>query len=673
MALDSAKPLDNVLLSELPKYIRETRSAINAQSENYITSIPLEFGVEDFDVVFLDADSNMFRRSKAGDETRNRVHGLYMADIGAVQIAGFIQNDAWAFVPGATVYVSANEYGDLTNLNTGLVAGIAITNDTIIVASTISEQIDAIMMEISDARLGFITVGQAMRDFSTKLTSNIAEVVAARGTKGTLNERILDLVSVDASNKAQLLEDIQALEKAIADAIRTYPSLLALMQAHETQFTATYNEVVDARGAELTLKARIESVVKLYDEVISARQGRLNLLANLVAMQDNHSTLLAEIVAARGAYGSLGDNMAALTNTQTEVVLARGVYSSLSAHLTGMEEATIALLGELTNARGLAATLAARLNVSINDDGTLKTTVTPTTWFTEQSAIAKVTATIFTVGGDKTAVYVPGRAVELNGNVYGYVLTCAYSSGTDLTTVSISGAGIASGLTNVAYSFHPNVLPQQNHSNLSNLQTADETSADTVKIKHVSNLQLKTLYDAKTNHEGRLVSAEGSISTLIADLDAAELVVANHASRLTAAEGTITSHGTRLTTAEGEIDALQTTSGSQDTAISALQTLTRAMFVGNKSVAVAKLANFTVAAGGVYRVQAAGLTISLLSGPVAMDWFMLIPEVDVQANPLVLNTTSQKFQGKSENLLIDTNRALLFYYTGATYGWTIIN
>jgi len=124
--------------------------------------------------------------------------------------------------------------------------------------------------------------------------------------------------------------------------------------------------------------------------------------------------------------------------------------------------AVLANTAELLAARGTAASLDARLSVSINDDGTLKGSAPVSDWWmTEADAVAFVDGTSFTVAGDKTAIYLTDRAVYLDQTTddWGYVVSSSYSVGNDETTVVVTEAVVDSGLTAVEYGQPPNNAP----------------------------------------------------------------------------------------------------------------------------------------------------------------------------------------------------------------------
>jgi hypothetical protein len=72
-------------------------------------------------------------------------------------------------------------------------------------------------------------------------------------------------------------------------------------------------------------------------------------------------------------------------------------------------------------------------------------------WALEAAAVAYASAGSFTVAGDRSAAYLPNRAIKLSNGattVKGYVSSSGYSSGTGLTTVQ-TAAAVPAGLTAV--------------------------------------------------------------------------------------------------------------------------------------------------------------------------------------------------------------------------------
>ena len=72
-------------------------------------------------------------------------------------------------------------------------------------------------------------------------------------------------------------------------------------------------------------------------------------------------------------------------------------------------------------------------------------------WTTEANTIARISASQFTVSGDRTAIYTARRALCLTQttSAYGYVLASSYDSSAGLTTVTVTGCTIDTGLSMV--------------------------------------------------------------------------------------------------------------------------------------------------------------------------------------------------------------------------------
>ena len=108
---------------------------------------------------------------------------------------------------------------------------------------------------------------------------------------------------------------------------------------------------------------------------------------------------------------------------------------------------------EVRDARGSASTLDVRLDEAMNEDGTLKGTVTMSEWISGYAA-TYASASSFKVAGDKTAVYAGGRKLYLicddtNNNAYVTIYSSSYA-GTQ-TTINCSGT-VSSDLNTANYS-----------------------------------------------------------------------------------------------------------------------------------------------------------------------------------------------------------------------------
>lgn len=399
--LDITIPKDTDPIASLAKVLRDTRAAI---VKDGIAGVVFENGVQNGDAVFLDQDMNIWRMSRAGHPTRNVFHGIANLDQQAVLIFGFYRDDRWAFVPGETVFVSSTNNGELTTeVDTGLIAGVAASFDYLLLDSQIS------------AAFG------RLRD----------EILTSRGDYGTLNLRI------------------------VADENRT---------------------------------AALEA------EITTARAGEASLGIHL-------SQILTEIVNARGTYSTLVDQINSLLATQAEVNSGRVGKVTLRAKIDDMDTLHGSLASEVVTARGSALSLGAFLSIAHNPDGSLKATITATTWNPMTGTVTRISDTVFTVGGDMSALTAggPGRSLQVDGVQGIYVLSAVYNPATLLTTVTVQRGVLPATVTSVSYGFSKYELPLYGHADLYGIQTVDETSTDTTKNKHVSNAQVKSWVDLVTS------------------------------------------------------------------------------------------------------------------------------------------------------------------------------
>lgn len=191
-------------------------------------------------------------------------------------------------------------------------------------------------------------------------------------------------------------------------------------------------------------------------------------------MSQNFNALVSGSTTFGTLYGILNNNMAAIISNFSgtsfppnptawqfcvRTDLRRLYYydgtSSSWEDLTDLFPDFTAVLAEVTAARGTAASLAARLGVALNPDGSLIAGAPAGGWWsTEGGTVARVSGTQFTVTGDKTAIYKKDRALFLDQttDAYGYVaVDSTYSAGSDLTTVTVIGATVDTGITSVQY------------------------------------------------------------------------------------------------------------------------------------------------------------------------------------------------------------------------------
>lgn len=123
-----------------------------------------------------------------------------------------------------------------------------------------------------------------------------------------------------------------------------------------------------------------------------------------------------------------------------------------------VEEGTlIADVPEVVAARGSKTSLDGRLDVSMNEDGTMKSSITAgNEWIDPSLTPTYISASSFTVTGNQTDIYTWGRRlkVTISGSpVYCTVKSSAYTS---VTTVTIFETNLTSGMTKVEHSFISN-------------------------------------------------------------------------------------------------------------------------------------------------------------------------------------------------------------------------
>jgi len=130
-----------------------------------------------------------------------------------------------------------------------------------------------------------------------------------------------------------------------------------------------------------------------------------------------------------------------------DLMAARGAKASVNQRFLDIET-------EVTNARGSTEALDTRLDVALNEDGTLKAGATQNTTEWSSAAFAGLTRssdTQFTVNGDQTTIFLVGRKVRsLSGSTYAYheVVSSAYAT---VTTVTVSGTALPSPLNDVDF------------------------------------------------------------------------------------------------------------------------------------------------------------------------------------------------------------------------------
>ena len=158
-----------------------------------------------------------------------------------------------------------------------------------------------------------------------------------------------------------------------------------------------------------------------------------------------------DLIAARGAKASVNQRF---LDIEAEVTNARDGEANLLAKEDAQDALISAVQTEVANARGSTGALDTRLDVALNEDGTLKAGATQNTteWSSAAFAgLARSSDTQLTVNGDQTTIFLVGRKVRsLSGSAYAYheVVSSAYVT---VTTVTVSGTALPSPLNDVDF------------------------------------------------------------------------------------------------------------------------------------------------------------------------------------------------------------------------------
>jgi hypothetical protein len=112
---------------------------------------------------------------------------------------------------------------------------------------------------------------------------------------------------------------------------------------------------------------------------------------------------------------------------------------------------------EIVNARGSKTSLDARLDVALNDDGTLRATpsLNPSQWVDPSFTCTYISSTSFTILTNQTDIYLRDRRLKFTlstGHVFSEVISSSYSVGTGLTTIIIREGVLTNTLSKVEHS-----------------------------------------------------------------------------------------------------------------------------------------------------------------------------------------------------------------------------
>lgn len=169
--------------------------------------------------------------------------------------------------------------------------------------------------------------------------------------------------------------------------------------------------------------------------------------------------------------------------------------AELEQEVVSQGAAQTGLLAEVTDARGTAGTLGARLDVALNPDGTPRTPVATVSFVPETAPIISypTTGAYVALDGDLTYVYVAKRRLRINGALLPYVTSSTYDAGGDYTVVNFSTA-VGNSITSVEYSFDPAAMPPLHYSGNPDIEQV-VSGISTFATKHLSDAQYKSLLD----------------------------------------------------------------------------------------------------------------------------------------------------------------------------------
>lgn len=131
---------------------------------------------------------------------------------------------------------------------------------------------------------------------------------------------------------------------------------------------------------------------------------------------------------------------------------ATEVNANFDVIVTGVNSA----IGAINTAAGSKTSLDNRLDVSINDDGTVKSAITAgNEWINPELSPTYVSTNSFTVTGDQEDIYVAYRRLKIKlaaSLVYTHVESSVYSSVSGLTTVTVHAGTLTNPITTVDHS-----------------------------------------------------------------------------------------------------------------------------------------------------------------------------------------------------------------------------
>ena len=135
------------------------------------------------------------------------------------------------------------------------------------------------------------------------------------------------------------------------------------------------------------------------------------------------------------------------------------IFTGVGTYSGGWEEvgARNSAAKDVLASKGSLDSLEDRLNVSLKPDGTLKVPAeyNASEWVEAHVLPTFITAEQFSIADDYTSIYAVNRFLKFTTPskvYYAYITAVSYSSGTDLTTVTLDSAVLTNDVTKMEYS-----------------------------------------------------------------------------------------------------------------------------------------------------------------------------------------------------------------------------
>lgn len=235
MALDPTKPLDTVPIKDLPSYIRETREYIE---DRWVNNVSFESGVSDNEPVYYDTATGTWKQSLDGDANRGFFHGFADVTNSRVVLYGTIENDTWDWTATSTIYVSDSVQGGLTEVDTGLPVGVAVTATEILIDTQLNVGVSDIVAEITAARGGEVDLDTRLDNIESDVATNEsdldvveAEIIAGRGGEVNLDTRF-DNIETEITAARGGESDLDTRLDGIDDEISAIDTILPALTGH---------------------------------------------------------------------------------------------------------------------------------------------------------------------------------------------------------------------------------------------------------------------------------------------------------------------------------------------------------------------------------------------------------------------------------------------------------